>query len=165
MTECEYIELLESQWPSSKRASASIIQLAREATRAHSNSYRLRCMLADLLQLDGDIGSHAHDQEIINLYQSAMLLDESDFTAAESLGFFSDALLEDFDLAERCFRQAILLGAGGDSYAGLARVLAQQGRRAEALLLLHQDTCPVWSESSVAKMRMEIARGDWTPLE
>jgi hypothetical protein len=61
------------------------------------------------------------------------------------------------------FRKAIELGAGAGSWVGLARVLAEMGRREEALTLLAADTCPHASVREVVDVRGEIKDGRWDP--
>ncbi len=70
--------------------------------------------------------------------------------------------LSDYAKAEQAFRTAIKLGAGVDSYCGLARVLAQAGEPNKAVQNLSEGVCPFHSDNEVQKMRAEIIAGDWS---
>lgn len=83
--------------------------------------------------------------------------------AWESLGFALDNVENDATGAEAAFRRAISLGGGEWSFAGLARVLAEAGRREEALRLLSESECPYHSHEEVVLMRTEIKAGSWDP--
>ena len=58
---------------------------------------------------------------------------------------------------------AIELGAGPDSYAGLARVLAERGTET-AEILVFIDDCPYVGETVIQEMRSEIEKGQWAPI-
>ncbi len=81
----------------------------------------------------------------------------------QSLGYFFDAVDERLDEAERMFRKALEFGAGAGSWAGLARVLAELGRREEALELLAHHRCPHANPRDVVDVRGEIEDGRWDP--
>ena len=53
------------------------------------------------------------------------------------------------------------LPQGQDSYFGLARVLAEQGKQTEALRVLAPDSCPFYHTPKVQTLRDEIAAGQW----
>src|SRR5688572_24383964 len=96
-------------------------------------------------------------------YENACAVDPLDPEAYESLGYFFDAVDEHLDDAEGMFRKAIALGAGPSSWARLARVLAELGRRDEALQLLAPGVCPFAMVETIDEMRFEINEGRWNP--
>ena len=94
-------------------------------------------------------------------YERAIECDPGCADAYVELGYVLDTYYDDFAGAERAFRKAIALGSRGDDvYVGLARVLAQQGRRRSALRLLHRVASRKLSDR-IASMIHEIEEGIW----
>lgn len=79
------------------------------------------------------------------------------------IGFLLDVYANDFDGAATAFRRAIRNGATAEAYAGLARVLAEQGRKSAAMRLLAKEKCPYWRSAQVRTMRREILDNEWNP--
>lgn len=166
MTEREYVEAIEAVAPPlGERASDDVVALARRAVQQFPVSEDLLYMLAGVLRLWGEVGCTDHLEEVFDLYRRVAALDPSSPIPHEEIGSMLDTFRSDFTLAEVCFRRALGLGATENGYAGLARVLAQQDKRAEALALLHPDSCPHGSNAEVIEMRGEIERGVWSPYE
>jgi tetratricopeptide (TPR) repeat protein len=139
------------------------LRLVELALAEHPQSSRLWNRRGDLIQLlDDDLASYSLNGAR-DSYERARAADPNDPEAYESLGYFLDAVDEQLDEAERMFRKAIELGAGAGSWVGLARVLAEMGRREEALTLLAADTCPHASVREVVDVRGEIKDGRWDP--
>lgn len=92
-----------------------------------------------------------------------MYLDPTDAESLESLAYFYDNWDERPDLAEDVFRRAIQNGGSASAYAGLARVLTETGRKAEAVELL--GACPFANHDEVLKMKSEIDAGEWDATE
>jgi tetratricopeptide (TPR) repeat protein len=137
------------------------LRLVEQALAEHPQSSRLWNRRGDLIQLlHEDLASYSLTDARVS-YQRALAANPNDPEAYESLGYFFDAVDEQLDEAERMFRRAIQLGAGVGSWVGLARVLAEMGRRDEALTLLAADTCPHASVREVIDVRGEIKDGRW----
>jgi hypothetical protein len=100
--------------------------------------------------------------QALDCYRRSIEADSSFAEGYESIGYFLDVYNDDFAGAAEHFRRAIQLGAGDDSWIGLARVLAQMGQANEGLELLKSCQEPV--SPGVAKVRKEIADGDWDPV-
>lgn len=168
MTESQFIDKLDSLWHSE---SLEPIYLAQKATRAHPQSPTLWCMFGDLVSSrcgTGDI-IKAEDLEIEledarRFYMTALEVDPSYGEAHEALGYYVDTYDDDFVLAEKYFREAISFGGEEDSFVGLARTLAQAGRKSEAIALLGPEACPFASEAKCCNMRKVIEDGDWDPI-
>ena len=139
------------------------VQLVEQALAEHPQSCRLWNRRGDLIQLL-DEGSASHSLTAArDSYERARSADPNDPESYESLGYFFDAVEARIEEAERMFRRAIDLGAGAGSWAGLARVLAELGRRGEALTLLAPETCPHANVQDVVNVRDEIEDGRWDP--
>lgn len=163
MTESEYIELLGDLWPTNENGtSPEAMRVAASAVAEHPESAKLWCMLGDLIQVAplGVSSSSHHPREC---YEKAIAIDSAMPEAWESLGYFLDVINDDYAGAERAFRRALELEPSPTTYAGLARVLAEQGREEEALSLL--EPCTFSSDPEVQEMRNEIQEGLWRPTE
>ena len=159
MDESEFMEKAMSMWPSGDESAIEALAIAREGLRMYPCSAKLLCIVGDLLQL-----RDATDDAIVEsrrCYQNAIASDLSCSEAYESLGYLSDVYDNNFLLAISYFEKAIGLGAGEWSYVGLARSLAQDGRREEALHALCPDRCPFHDKAPVSEMREEILAGAW----
>jgi tetratricopeptide (TPR) repeat protein len=106
--------------------------------------------------------------EALRCYEKAISIDPKFHEAYESIGYYHDTKYDhtfsDFEISDQMFRKAIDMGAGPDSYIGLARVLAETGRTMDALALLEPPSCPYANEPAVKAIREEIAKGHWNPI-
>ena len=93
-------------------------------------------------------------------YETAIARFPNDPEAYESLGFWYD-IQNEFALAETCFRNAMERSNSDSPVLGLARVLAQMGRRSEALAALTQCSSPELPEA--ISLTEEIRNGNWPP--
>jgi uncharacterized protein HemY len=75
-------------------------------------------------------------KDYIRCYDNSVKCGPDNAGAYEAIGFVLDVYFDDFGKAERAFRTAIELGAGHESYFGLARVLAQAGKEQDAIAWL-----------------------------
>ena len=160
MDESDYIDRLEAMFPEEGEASAEAVCLAEEAVAAFPKCAKLWCLRGDLIQLSAVPGYELEDAR--RSYEHALSVDARCAEAYESIGFFEDAGMDDPQAAEPAFRQAISLGAGVDSYCGLARVLAELNHTGEALKLLAPENCPYQDDAKVGEIREEIESGLWS---
>jgi tetratricopeptide (TPR) repeat protein len=125
---------------------------------------RTHQLQGNLLQL---APAHYESQESpADCYRRALELNPADASVWEDLGFYLDALEDDFPQAMAAFERAILLGAGAESYYGLARALAQQGDRAKALDAAAQGLAKCLDDRSrrdLEQLEAEIRDGLWDP--
>jgi tetratricopeptide (TPR) repeat protein len=161
MTEAEYIQRIAAAWPRSRQEAARLLPILTQALTEHPRSARLLVMRGDLAPLVDDQGSGLADA--LAYYEQAITIDPTLAEAHQAIGYFCDVMTEDFERAERAFRTAIELGAGVDSYVGLARVLAQRGRPMEEILKVLTGSPHAESEE-VKALRAEIAAGVWSPI-
>ncbi len=176
MTEEQYIDEIFDAWPEDGITATAALTLAAEATSAYPGSAQLWRMRGDLLHLKltdltlTNLRSLAQEDNILlkdlpdkrlmrECYERSVSLDPSDAESLESLAYFYDIWDERPDLAEDAFRRAIQNGGSPSAYAGLARALAETGRKAEAIELL--DACPFVDYDEALKMRSEIDAGEW----
>jgi tetratricopeptide (TPR) repeat protein len=94
-------------------------------------------------------------------YRQAVAVNPLFGEAYESIGYYYDVIEENFTVSETAFRKAVELKAGQNSYFGLARVLAEQGKREEVLQVLAPENCPFHSEFEIDILRDEIAEGQY----
>lgn len=159
-----FIDRLHDLWPEEGPASAEALELVEEAVRNVPRSARLWVMRGDLLQLV-DEPDEAQLERALASYQRALSIDHTFADAHEAIGYYCDALLDNYEDAEHGFRAAIRFGAGVESWFGLARVLAQDGRKGEALKMLHDDHSAHPGHPDLAQLRAEIEEGLWDPPE
>ena len=158
-TETEFIEEIDRLNSAEKWTEA--LRVAEAAILAYPGSADLQCAFGDLIQLSDDETYKAADA--LSAYQRAAELDPTFAEAYEEIGYYWDVCGDDFERAEAAFRRAIELGAGADSYAGLARVLAERGKDSPAILSF-LDQCPYAAAPEVRKIRAEIENGIWAPF-
>lgn len=132
-----------------------------EACEAWPGSSEVMCAAAEVA-----VFAAGHGAEIpfdaVELYRRAIDASPVMVEAWEGLGAALDVLRGDAAGARDAFERAIELGAGPDGYAGLARLMAEAGDREAAVALL--EGCPWLGDERVARMREEIAGGDWDPV-
>ncbi|EEF62936.1 hypothetical protein [Pedosphaera parvula] len=161
MTESDYIKKISYQWPRMRAKSADdLLPLVEEAIRAYPTSAKLHCMRGDLIQLSDGPGYGLEDAAAS--YEQALKVDANFAEAHESIGYYCDVISHDLQLAEAAFRRAIELGAGVDSYVGLARVLAELGHDTQAILKF-LDGCPFRDSAKILEIRSEIEKETWKP--
>ncbi|MSR57315.1 MAG: hypothetical protein EXS05_06555 [Planctomycetaceae bacterium] len=159
MTEPEYVDEIWRLKTAEQIADA--LRMLEAAVGEYPTSAELLCLLGDMIQLsDGDRYQSA---DALAAYQKAVAADPCCCEAYESLGYYYDVYTDDFERAENAFRTAIEFGAGPDSYAGLARVLAERGNEAVDILSF-LDNCPYATTPEVLRIRSEIERRLWNPM-
>lgn len=100
--------------------------------------------------------------DYLRCFKNAVTCDASNWEAYQELGYVFDNFFDDYTKAEQAFRTAIGLGAGIESYCGLARVLAQNGQTDKAIDSLSEDTCPFYGDGEIRALRADILAGDWS---
>ena len=142
---------------------AAALRIAEEGLCVFPTSAKLLCGLGDLIQLqDGEADHRYRLSDALAAYEQAIELDPACAEGHESIGYYCDVLSEDLQRAEAEFQRAIELGAGEDSYAGLARVRAELGCEA-AKIFEFLDSCPYANGPQVCRVRHEIDEGSWRP--
>ena len=164
MDEIEIIEEVVALWPEAgEHPSDELLALVRSALQSFPTSGELWYLFGMVTELwDREPGFLASDA--LAAYQKAIDYDPTNFEAYENLAYAYDTYFDDFLNAQKHFQRAIELGAGADSYIGLARVMAQMDQMNQALEMLAEDTCPFANEPKVIEMRREIAAGDWSTI-
>lgn len=143
----------------------------RVAIAEHPLSGSLLDVLADLIcyaeRVANPTSENPHAvytlEDAEKLYKQAFTLEPTNPAPCESLGYFYNVYRGDYASAETYFRKAILLGGGIDCYTGLARTLAEAGRKQEGLALLDSSDCSLVNETQCRALRDEIAEGRWDP--
>ncbi len=164
MTESDYIERISELWPEGDEVSPEVLALSTEAIETFPDSPELWCLRGHLLELAPE-EYPVPLTEALTCYRKAAELDPEYADAWESVGYYLDNYDEDFEGAEKAFRKAIQAGGDMDSYIGLARVMAQKGRKDAALRVLSAPDCPYADEDDVAEAREEIEQDNWSPDE
>jgi hypothetical protein len=140
-------------------APPEVFPLLEEALTEHPGSSELWCLRGDVIYFSN--GNLFDPEDILASYERAAEIHPLCAEAYESIGRYHDVFTEDLPKAEEAFRKALTLGAGWVSVYGLARVLAQLDRRAEALAFLGDPT--PGEERDIADLRQEIVSGIWDP--
>lgn len=151
----EYVEKAGQILRSSGGGPARALGMAEEGLRKHLDSPDLWQLRGDLLRLCGEF------DEVLECYERAATLDPLNPACFERIGQFHDAHTQDGASAERAYRNALDLGAGWRSVAGLGRILALSGREPEALALIRSS--PHREQTDVYRLSAEIAEGSWSP--
>jgi tetratricopeptide (TPR) repeat protein len=138
-----------------------ILRLVAQALEEYPASARLWNIRGDLIQLSE--GSSYSLDDALTSYRHATELDPENPEGYESIGYFLDAIDGRIADAEPMFRKAIALGGRAPAWAGLARVLAELGRKDEALAILDPSSCTYANEPEIVNMREEIGMGMWDP--
>jgi hypothetical protein len=161
MEEQRYLDEIARRWPETgQEPSKELVDLCQAAAAEHPKSSTLWCDLGTIMQRCGD--EHGYTREdYLHCYENAIQCDGMNWQAHEELAYVLDVYFDDFGRAELAFRTAIALGAGADSYCGLARVLAQTGKITEAVSGLSEGTCPFHRHDVTQELRAEILAGVW----
>ena len=152
----------------------TIEELRRKDDYDESDITRLRALtnsnsnVADLWDFLGDVihlvhfatGADVPSAEPLTCYQNAIKCDPSHAKAHESIGYYRD-LFDEWDDSEKHFRLAIKCGGGDSALIGLARVLEQLGRHADAQNVLND--CIDQEGAKLVELRSEIDDGLWIP--
>jgi len=105
--------------------------------------------------------SHYSLLDALDSLTKAIEEDDKYAVCYEELGHYYDSVEDKPVLAESHFRKAIALGGSAGAYAGLARVLAEQGRVHEVEPLLKNS--PFSGTTEIVEVLEEIAEGIWHP--
>jgi Flp pilus assembly protein TadD len=156
-------KLVERLWrlmaerPATTAEAVNLSQAAVEQCPWSAELWYLRGMILDRCESLPNITK----EDYRRCYERAIECDPGFADAYVELGYVLDTYYDDFAAAERAFRKAIALGSRGDDvYVGLARVLAQQGRKRSALRLLRRVTSRKTSDG-IESMIHEIEQGIW----
>ena len=161
MTKEEYIKRIYASRNEKGWATRATLDLIEAALREYPHAPDLWCLRGNMIQL----GDESWDDYALDAAQDSYrrALEESpDYAEAyESLGWFFDAVEDNPSEAEPFFRRALEMEAVPGAFAGLARVLAELGRKPEAISLLSPKNCPYADDSDVKEMLTEIEEGMW----
>lgn len=162
MSENDFIKMIKSMWPADDGGRERAIALTNKALKEYPESAKLLCLAGDLARMKDDV-SEIDVKQSQCFYETAMACDPGYFVPYESLGYLHDVYNDNFELAEKHFRQSIFLGSDRCSYIGLARVLAQNGQKDEAIQVLVSESCPRRNTEPVLRILCEIRAGQWDP--
>ena len=153
-------------WPGPNKApTRTALALADKLVKDKPRSVRSWLNRGDLLQLKYFHTAKSRiDYELLldisRCYIMALLLSNSS-APYEAIGHFFDTWSDDTIISQIAFERAIDLGGFGDAHIGLARILAQSGKKKLALSLLAK-----YSTTNAKKVRetsLAVLRGDWDP--
>jgi len=161
-----YVDKIALLWPDGYvcEASPAVLALIEEAVSIFPDCAKLWCLRGDLICLSS-LEANYELVDALFSYEQALKADPELSEAYQEIGYYYDVYFEDLNLSEIAFRKAIAFGAGSDSYFGLARVLAEQNRRQEALQILDPQSCPFQNEIEIQIIRDEIVSGVWSRSE
>ena len=148
-------------WPQSGESPTNeIVDLCLKAVAEHPESSLCWYDLGIIIQrCSEDYGYTADDS--LRCFENSVKYDGTNPAAFQELGYVLDTYFDEYEKAERAFRTAIDLGAGYESYYGLARVLAEMDRNEQALDTLLEENCPFWQHPEIQRLQTEILEGVW----
>jgi tetratricopeptide (TPR) repeat protein len=157
----EYYDKIAAAWPQPGKAPTQEIEdLCLAAVADHPEVSVFWYDLGVVMQRCGeDCRYTAHDY--LQCFGNAVKFDAKDPEAYQELGYVLDVYFARYDKAVEAFRKAIELGAGHESYYGLARVLAQMGKQDEATACLSENNCPFHDHPEIKELISEIVDGIW----
>jgi len=162
MTEEEYLSKLQEGLAEAAPVPSALLELSDEAVLNHPTSSQLWLLRGHLVQLgEGDPRWTVDDA--VSSYESALALAPDDPEVHEALGYWYDVVDIQLERAACYFASALAKGGGRDSYLGMARVLAEQGKKSEALRVLEPGECPFQEEPEVRELFDAIQEGHWEP--
>jgi len=166
MSEEDYISELRDRWPRGEDVCASreVLVIAERAVADYPRSVQLLWMRGDLLQVAPE--EYASQEDPAEYYRRALAIDPANAEIWEDLGYYLDALEDDFDEAIAAFERAFALGAGAASSYGLARCLAQKGDRKaalEAIAAAFAGSPGAEHRKLLEELRSEVVEGIWDP--
>ena len=124
MTEKGYISLVRSKVQAEDTIGNEIIELIDEAVSLYPQSSALWRLRGELILLGEDDKGY-EPSDALSSYSKAIEIDPNCAKAYESIGYYYDAIDDDPEKAIGPFERAVELGAGVNSYVGLARVMAE----------------------------------------
>lgn len=107
------------------------LRIVCEALNEYPDDYDLLIMKGDFIQLADD--SEYDLEEAKRQYEQALSIDPARPEACASLGYFHYAILDDDDGAELWFRKSLNIRPTAEAVIGVAKILLDRGKRAEAV--------------------------------
>jgi hypothetical protein len=175
MTESEYLIKLSQIWPTvkHKRASKSLkavegiqprvkeaLALTEVGLMEYPESVSLLCARGDLILL-----SESHSiNDARKYYEMAIAVSPDNPEPYTLLGDYFDCTLDDPGAAVPRYSKSVELGGDVSAYTGLARSLAELGKREEALAVLSETRCPFARNPEIETLKREIENGLWEGL-
>lgn len=159
MTEEEYISLVGSTVQAEDRVGNEIIALIDEAVSLYPQSSALWCLRGHLIQV-GEDDMEYELSEALSSYTKAIEVDPSCAEAYEAIGYYYDVVDYDPEKAMVAFERAVELGAGVDSYVGLARVMAELKQDKKGIQAFLNNS-PFRDTQEVKDIWAEISDGTW----
>ena len=160
LSEADYIQKIKSLLPEEGEVAVEVLELMENAVADYPDSAKFWCWRGDLIQMASLEAGYELD-DALKSYERALEIEPSNAEAYESIGYYEDVIMSNSASAESPFRKAIELGAGRDSYYGLARVLAELNRTTEALEVVSSENCPYFETEEIQEIKSEIEEGLW----
>jgi tetratricopeptide (TPR) repeat protein len=157
-SEADYIQKIKSLLPKDGEVDVEVLELMEKAVNDYPDNAELWCWRGDLIQM-ASLNTNYELEDALKSYKRALEIDPLNAEAFESIGYYEDAIMDNPTSAESPFRKAIELGAGRDSYYGLARVLAELNRATEALEVISPKNCPYYETKEILEIKTEIKEG------
>ena len=158
MDEAACIDAIWARWPRLDPVDADLLRFAAEAVERHPKSAEIQWLAGSLNELAFLCGL-PHPLDPLACYRNAVAIDPTHARAWVSIASWLDVHADDLAGAEAAYREVLKLDPESDAYEGLARVLAEQGRRVEAIEVL--ESAPRGDEERRRRLREEIERGAW----
>jgi tetratricopeptide (TPR) repeat protein len=157
----DYFDAITRKWPEAgKSPTKELVDLCLAAVAEYPEESTFWYDLGIIMRRCGDEYGYT-PEDYLHSFENAVKCNSMNAEAYQELGYVLDVFFDDYCRAEQAFRRAIELGATHESYYGLARVLAQIGKRDDAIAILSESVCPCHAHPDIQSIRAEILDGDW----
>jgi hypothetical protein len=156
----DYIARIREAWPREGEAGPELLHLAEEAVSKCRASPELWVMRGNLIQLSEQDSPYKLRDALLS-YERALLVDSRCAEALQEIGYYFDVIDEDLPRVEAAFRRAIDCGGGEQSHVGMARVLAELGKRDEGERVLAKARTIFGATTGIQRMEHELGAGYW----
>lgn len=154
----EFINSLKNRLPAEKEIPVSFIQELDQQIERSPNHPELYILKGQLI-LNSEDDPHYQLQDALTAFEKAVEINPNYAEGYLEIAYFLDTFNDDFKEAIKNFELAISHKPSDDAYIGLARCLAQIGKKNEAIEILKNKANS--DNADVEEMIDEIQDGVW----